>query len=117
MRETDRPLAVDDEQGRHAPHLDQLDLLPILIGDCIVRVRQADEGVCAAPPVIDEGVSFVRADHDNFSAPLDELLVVTAQLRQVPPAVRSEETAVKDQHHVLFSPESRQADGLSIDVH
>lgn len=94
MGKADVPLPVDDQQGRHPAQLEQPDLLTVLVGYGVVRVRQAYEGVPAAPPMIDEGLPVIRADHDNFGPSIDELLVITAQLRQVPPAVRSGEAAV-----------------------
>jgi len=99
--EPDLALFVDHHQRRHAAHLEQLNLLSVLICDGVIGVSQTDEGDVFLLPVGHKSLLVFRTDSDNFAVTIRELLVVLAQLRHMPAAVRSHETPVENQHYVL----------------
>ncbi len=96
-------LLVDDDQRGHATHLQPFDLLTVKIGHLVIGIGQPDKWQVFLLPILFERARTVGADCDDLRIPPDKFLVVLAQLRHVPAAVRSHESPVEDQHDVFFA--------------
>ena len=99
--ETSHSLAVDDHLRGHAPQFEELDFLPVQLEHRMRGVGQAYEGQALGLPIAAKGLGILWPHNDDHRAPLDEPIIVLAQLRQVPPAEWSREAPVKDQNHML----------------
>lgn len=94
----DAPSSVDDDERWHTPKLQQVHFLAEEPGDPVGRVGKPHERDSLRLPVAAELVRSLRADRDHFDAPSGELLVVLAQLRQMPLAVWSAKASGEDEH-------------------
>jgi hypothetical protein len=88
--------------GGHTPQPEELDLLTVHPQDLMFRIRKTDEGQTLALPVVSEGIRTVWSDDNNLSTALGEQQVVLAQLRHMPAAERSLESAIEDKRNVLL---------------
>ncbi len=111
VHEARHPGFVDEHLGRHAAELEQLDLLPILLEDLVLGIRQPNERQVVLSPVSRERLGVLGA-HDHYRRlPLLELLIVLAQLRHVPTAERSGETPIEHEEHVTLAPQVGKVEG------
>ena len=100
--------------SRHDPRLDHSrvvrDLAHRPAWKVVEPVRSAlgiDEGFERDRPRLEESLEILRrplADDDNASTLLDELVVMVAQLRDVPAAERSAVVTQEDEDHGLLGP-------------
>ena len=67
------------------------------------RIRQTDKGQLMFPEIALELLLTFRPDDDNYRIASHKFIMITAQLRHVRAAVRSDEAAVKNQQHILFA--------------
>jgi len=109
----DLPRLVHNEHGRHPSQLEQIDLLPVLIGYRVLRIGQAGKGKRFLFPCTLKRSRPVRPNDEHLSAPRHKLSIVLAQLRQMPAAVGSRESACKYQHQVLLPPIIAEADPVA----
>ncbi len=77
--------------------------MPVKPGDFMLGVGYAGEGHLVTYPEVRKGFGVLRPYGDDLGLTVDELSIVLAQPRHVPPAVGSAETAVKHQHDVLLA--------------
>lgn len=68
MAVADAPFAVDDEHRRHAPLLEQANLLAVSFGHVRAWIRQPWEGHIVLLPVAPEGVCSVGANYQDLCA-------------------------------------------------
>jgi hypothetical protein len=57
-----------------------------------------------------------RTNHQNLNLLFHKLIVILAQLRHVPSAKRSHETAIEDQDYILAALEIRKTHGLTVEI-
>ncbi len=93
MPVTHPPLPVDDQYGRHPAKFKQVEMLPVEFQYVVPGISETNKGDLLSLPIPPEGIRAIRPDGNHLGSALDEPLVVLAQLRQMPPAVRSHETA------------------------
>ena len=101
VNETHRAGLVDQHHCRHAAQPEQADLLPISFQHVQIRIRQPDEGQRFFFPISFECLGVLRPDGNDFGIPVNKLLIVIAQLREVRPAKRSHEPAIEYQEDVF----------------
>jgi len=104
MLVTDFSGFIDYDDCRHASELEPFDGLPELPGKFVVGVRNADELHLVLIPEILELLRLIRTGYDDLCLSVDKLLIVLAQLRHVPAAVRSHQCPVENQNN-MFLPE------------
>jgi len=98
-------IPVDDVYGGH-PARQERDMLGIQVFNFMLRVGQPRERhVMAAPEIVERGL-VLGADGYNVGISLEKIIIIATQLRHMPAAVRSHESAVENQYHV-FAPEIR----------
>lgn len=107
MDKTGHAGLVYNDLGGHPSQFEEAHFLAVQFEDGMIGVWQADVRQFFFLPVIAEGVSIFRANNDNFSMSVGKFIVITAQLRHVPAAVRSGKTAIKDEYDVLFTAKIR----------
>ena len=76
-----------------------------------------DEGFEGDRPCLEEGVEILRrslADDDDTGTLIGELVVMVAQLRDVPAAERSPVMAEEDEDHRLLGPKGCEARGRAV---
>ena len=110
------PVFINNELGGHAAELENLDLLPVLVGNLVAGVEQVDEGQLLFLTVVFYGLRIVRPDDQDFGAACAELSIILAQLRHVPAAVRSEHAPVENQDDVRFAAVVGKAHRTALDV-
>ncbi len=79
-------------------------------------VGQADEGKLVLFPVHGKCLRPFGSNHNHFRLLRDKLIIVPTQLRHVPAAERSEESAIEDQQNVFVSAKIREADFVTAEV-
>ncbi len=57
---------IHQDLGGHPPQLEKTRLFPKALQDAVGRVGQADEGNAVVLPVLLEGFSVVRANHQHL---------------------------------------------------
>ena len=92
---------IDHAVQRHAPQLEDIDLLPVGSRYRVVGVRQADEGDTLIPPILLEDGRWVGPHSKNLNAAAGKFFVFISQARQLRAAVRSHETAQEREHNGL----------------
>ncbi len=102
MLETYFPFFIDDEHGGHPSEFEYIHMLPVQFFDVVSRIGYPGKRHLPTAPEIGKVFRVFRPDRDYICPPVDEFLIVLAQLRQMRPAVRSLKTAVEDQHDSLF---------------
>jgi hypothetical protein len=112
----DLPRRVHDEHGGHPSQLEQVDLLPVLIGHCVLWIGQAGKGKRFLFPRALKRSRPVRADDEHLCVALDKGGIVLAQLRQMPAAVGSRESARKYQHDMPLAPIIGQAHWVALRI-
>ncbi len=95
--------AIDHKLQGHAAQLQQAYRLTIKLRHNMLRVSQPRERHAVLRPIGSEVLSAVRTDVYDFASKLFELCVLTAQLRQVLAAIRSEEASIENQVHQLLA--------------
>ncbi len=93
---------IDNDEGGHPPELEEFDLLPVQPGNPVLGVRYAGERHPVTEPEIREAFSVLRPHGDDLGVTFGELRVFLAQLRHMPPAVRSGKAPVEHEDDVLF---------------
>jgi len=93
MRKADIAVRIDDTIQRHTTQFKELDLLPVFLGDQVVRVGQTDEGNPFILPILLEGRKSVWPNSQDFHTAVYKLLIFITQARQLRAAVWSHETA------------------------
>ncbi len=94
MRITQHTLFIYKHLGRLAAKLEEPDLLAVKFKYRMFVVGQPDKRQAVLLPVTAEAPGALRADGDNNSVPLNKLVMVAAQLRQVLLAKRSRQPPV-----------------------
>jgi len=114
MGVTDHALPVHHADQRHAPKLEEIDLLSIAPRHLVARIGQADERKPVLVPILTKGVLAVRSNGEDLGAAGGELFVIITQARQLRAAVGSHEAPQKCKHD---GPAAivRQADQPSVD--
>ena len=93
----DDAFGVDHGHERHAPQLEQVDLLPVETGDLMIWIRDPDEWNALRAPIPAKFAGAVRANGDHFYPAAGELRVIVSQTRQLRAAVRSGKAAQESQ--------------------
>ena len=65
-------------------------------------VGQTDEGQFVFLPIAGKSAGIFGTEYQNLGILFYEFIVILAQLRHMPLAERSEETAIENQQHILF---------------
>lgn len=92
---------VHEDDGGQAAQFVQSDFLIVLFGHLVVGIRQSHKGIVLAPPVRGERFAVFGADDEYGGAEAGKLIVVVAQLRQVPAAEWSGEAAIENEDDML----------------
>jgi len=116
MNETRRTSFIHDDLGGHPPQFEEVDFLPVQFEYAGFRVGQADERQVVLFPIGLKSLCVFRADHHHLRPPLDEFLIVLAQLRHVPLAEWSDKGAVEDQQHVGFAAKIGKTNAFSLEI-
>ena len=104
---TDDAGFVDDKLHRHASQFQQPHRLLVLLGRNVFGIGQARKRHALLLPIGAESLLAVRSQVQKNNPAFNEACILIAQLREVPAAKGSAETAVKDQDH-CFAPVSGQ---------
>ena len=99
VHEPNLPPEIDNDLGRHASKLKNVDLLTVSFEHLMFRIRQPHKGESIFLPVSFESRRPLRPDNDDFSAIGCKTVIFIAQLRHVPPAKRSGKSPVENQHN------------------
>jgi hypothetical protein len=99
-----------------ASELEKIHFLSVPLQHGMRWVGQADEGQLVLFPVHEKCLGALGSNHNHFRVLRDKLVIVLAQLRHVPAAERSEESAVEDQQNVFVSAKIRETDLVSVEV-
>jgi hypothetical protein len=99
-----RSLLIHDHLGWHPPELEEVDFLTEQLQDAPFRIRQTGIRQAFFLPIRPEFLSIFRTYYQDNRLLFHELIVILAQLRQMPTAVRSGEAPVKDQKDIGFLP-------------
>jgi hypothetical protein len=116
MRKPYPSLFVDDDLRRHAAELEQVDFLPIELEHAMLGVGQTDEWQFMIGPIILKEMLAFWANHDDLRVALNKLLVISAQLRHVLFAERSEEAAIEDQYNVFLAAKIGKPHGFIVEI-
>lgn len=81
MDVTDESLSVHDRVQRHAPQLEQIDLLLVDFGNLLARVGQAGKGEMVFLPEAGKFFRGIRPDGQDFRIPRGELGITISQAR------------------------------------
>ncbi len=111
-----KAIFVYHHQRRQTAELQQFYLLSIAIGDLVRRVWQPYKWKLLLLPLAGVGVGIIRANDENDRVLRGEQIILLAQLRQMPAAVRSEKAAVEHKHHVLLPPVVRKGNGITLKI-
>lgn len=114
--EASNAIFIHNHLGRHAPELEQVDLLTIQPEHAGFGVGQANEGQVLFAPVRCKGAGIFWTQDDHLSLPFCEFLVVLAQLRHVPAAEWSKKATVEHEQHVRFAAKIGQANRLTLEI-
>ena len=95
MDEADDAIGLDQCLSGHAPHLEQLNLLPVQVQHGIGWIGQAGEGKVVVSKVFAEGGGIFRSDDQYDRILFYEFLLILAQLRHVRAAERSDTAAIE----------------------
>lgn len=112
----DRALGIDNDDARHASEFEQLELLAELAKDLLIRIRDSRIGDLLFVPVIAQFLRGVWADGDDLGISIYEFRVILAQLRQMPAADWSPETAHQDENNMLLSCVVAEAAGDTVRI-
>jgi hypothetical protein len=82
----------------------------------MLRIWQSNKRKLFFCPIFLKFPVILRADNDNFGIPFHKLLILLTQLRHVPTAERSDESAIKNQNDMLFVLKIRKPKGLAIEI-
>lgn len=110
----DPTLFIHHYDSRHATHLQQLDFLAIAASYGMVRVGQTDERILFLGPLSSKALLIFWANDNDLRVTIDEVLVVLAQLRQMPTAIGSGKAAGEDKDNVLLASKISEANRLSL---
>jgi hypothetical protein len=107
--------AVDShcDHARHPAELQELEFLSQDVQVFFIRIGDSGKRQGFFLPVIGHLVRLVRADRDDLRVTFDELVVILAQLRKMPAADWSPETAQHDDNDILVSRVISKMVGLS----
>jgi hypothetical protein len=106
VRVADPPAFVNNKQCWHPAQLQQVDLLPVLVGNRVTRVRQAPERQVLTFPVSLEGYSIVGTDRQNDRVTRGEGREIIPQAGEMCATIWSEKPAQEDEHDILLAPEA-----------
>ena len=81
MCEADQSICIDDRDERHAPPLEDVDLLLVPLGNGMARIRKTDERNMLRIPVGTERHFRVRPDRHHIGPATGEVAVAIAQAR------------------------------------
>jgi len=104
---------VDDRLSRHAPEFEELDLLSVRLQHLMLWVSNSDKGQFVIAEVVFKRLWAVRSYDNDLGVVIDEGLVILAQLRHMPAAEGSLETAVKHQQDLFASLERGKLKSVS----
>ena len=115
MAGPDLAVGADHDHGRLPTQAQQPPPLLEELGDLVLRVRDAAEGIPLAGPRVAEFVGAVRTRDQDLGALRRELRVILAKTREVAAAEGSGEAAHENENDGL-APVIRQPDGLAFGV-
>ena len=95
MGKTDISFGIDDAIQRHAAQFKKFHLLPVLLGNQVVRVRQTNKGNLFILPVLLKGGQSIWADCQDFRTAACKTFVFITQARQLRAAIGSHKAAQK----------------------
>ena len=117
MRKADISVPVDHTAQRHAPHLEQVDLLPVCLRDGMIGIRQANKWDPFVPPVLFKCRRGIGAYGEDLRITSDKSLIVISQARQLRATVRSHEPAQEGKHNRLAPAIIRKAHTVAVHIH
>jgi hypothetical protein len=103
MDEAHDPLFVHQDLGRHAAEFEDLYLLPVQLQDPVFGIWQTGKGQLMLAEIVGKFTGIFGPGDQNHHIPLDEFLLISAQLRQVRAAEWSVKAPVQDQQDVFLS--------------
>ena len=107
---------IHDHLGGHAAQFEQVYFLPVELEHAGFGVRQADKGQVVLAKIGRKGIRIFRADHNHFGPVLHKFWVILTQLRHMPLAEWSGESAVEYQQYIVLAKQVRKAEGLAFVV-
>jgi hypothetical protein len=108
MRVANATLLIDDQESRHPPKFEQVDLLLVLISHGMAGVGQPDEGQAFALPVAPEDRQVIRLNCQDRRVTRGKGREVVSQAGEMRAAVGSKEAAQEDQNDVFVAAEARE---------
>lgn len=102
MHKAGSPGFIHQYLGWHAPHLEEVDFLPVEFENTCPGIRKPDEWQIVGSPVILESLTALGSDNNYGRGSINEFLMVETQLRHMPLAEWSGKAAVKDQENIRF---------------
>ena len=110
MLETNLAVLVHDDERRHPSQLEQVHFLVVSIRHLVLWIGQSRERKRFLFPRALKGSWAIRPDDEHLGIACDELIVILAQLRQMPAAVGSRKAACKDEHGMFLAAIIGQSD-------
>ncbi len=95
---TDGTIPIYHTAQRHAPQLEEVDLLPVLQRDPVIGIRQTGEGNSFILPVLLETGRWIGTDGQDHHTTAGKFLVLIPQARQLRAAVWSLKAAQESQY-------------------
>ena len=93
MGKADVSFGVDNTVQWHTTQFKKIDLLPVFLGDQVVRVGQPNKRNFFIPPILLKGRQWIRSYSQYFHTALCELLIFITQARQLRAAIGSHKAA------------------------
>ena len=81
MNIADIPFGIDDAIHRHAPELEEIDLLPIHFRDAMIWVGHSDERDTLSLPITLEGLKGIGTHGKKFCPTFDKAGIRIAEAR------------------------------------
>ncbi len=116
MLVTNETSLIHNEQGRNAPHFEEIPFLAVQVGHPVPGVRQADEGQVVLCPVAAVGIGAIGPNGENFRVTRGEGRVVIAQPRKMSAAVWSHEAAQEGQNNIFLAAKGRKPHRVAVEI-
>lgn len=112
----DLPGMVEHDERGHASETEEPDLLTVAIRDAVPGIGEPGEGEGVLLPIVAERRGGIGRNREDRCAARLEVVVVVAQLREVPAAVGSAQATEEDEDDWLPPAEVAEPHGCAVRV-
>lgn len=107
---SDNAISVDQYLSGHSAQSKKVHFLAIALQDGVGRIGESEEGKPLTFPIGTKGFRCFGADGQNLDPAFSKSCIIPLQLREMPPAKRSEKSPIEHQKYDVFSDIVRQSD-------